>query len=119
MTNADIDRIIGEWSSQESKSLRDLCRTIATRATKVEREACACYLFDRAEQYDPSTGTRAAFDELIRDVRAGWHAECFAAGEYDDLRAARKVGELKLPPRESVYKMAMVRAAEIRARGAK
>lgn len=56
-----------------------------------ERESVIAYLLDRAEQYDNNSGYRALFDDLVQELAEGRHADCRAAGEYDDLhpRVAR------------------------------
>jgi hypothetical protein len=51
-----------------------------------QRWATVAWLLDRAEQYDNSSATRAAFDELVQDVADWRHVQLADAGEYDDMK---------------------------------
>lgn len=48
-------------------------------------EITAAYVLDRAEQYNNGSGVRAAFDELIQQLRGLEHLKAFDHGELDDI----------------------------------
>jgi hypothetical protein len=57
---------------------------------KTRAEACRIFrawLFDRAEQYEDSSGIRSAFDELMQRVRDGEPFAAYDHGELDDILA--------------------------------
>lgn len=72
----------------EPEVIQQLARLIAfvdRRARREERIATAAWLFDRAEQYKPRSGIRAAFDELFEPIAGGAPIDAMRHGELDDL----------------------------------
>lgn len=49
------------------------------------REIVLAWLLDRREQYEPSSGTFSAFDELIHEFSEGDDIERYSRAELDDL----------------------------------
>lgn len=60
-------------------------------AERITDRVLAAWLFDRAEQYENESATRAAFDDLIGAVEEGEYRAAFAHGELDDLLVKRPI----------------------------
>lgn len=72
--------------------------------------SAACYVRDRAFQYDPSSGSHDALLVVAAKLERGEHFEAFKAGELDDLiEEAMKRRSARLRKEAEDY------AAEIRA----
>lgn len=55
------------------------------------RDVALAYLLDRRAQYQESSGTYAAIEELISGIARADHEAAHAHGEYDDILADRTV----------------------------
>ncbi len=67
------------------------CDPIAARR---ERARCAAYVYDRAHQYDNSSGIHAALCEVAHELEKGEAKRADEHGDLDDL-----LGSKRLPPR--------------------
>ena len=66
-----------------------------------EREACAAYCLDRADQYDTSSGTWPALADAAEGIAKGEAAGMMARGETEDLlkRVRRIAGFTRKTPK--------------------
>ena len=67
--------------------IADALQAAFAAGREAEREAAVCWLWDRAEQYDPSSGIVCAHENRVAEILEGEHRESSAAGELDDLHA--------------------------------
>jgi hypothetical protein len=74
--------------------------------------AAACYVRDRAFQYDPSSGSHDALLVVAAKLERGEHLDALMAGELDDL-----VNEAMKRRSDRLRREAEAHAAEIRAGG--
>jgi hypothetical protein len=82
--------------------VEQIVREIRVSVRNEEREACAAYCLDRADQYDTSSGTWVGLADAAEGIAKGEASGMLERGETEDLLArVRKLAGFTRPTRKA------------------